>query len=90
MTGTDVKAIREALGRTLGRRLSCRDLGLALGLAPANAGDTVRKWEREGPTGPAAVALNFMREATDISSGAHGVAFEEVIEDMVRALFARV
>lgn len=49
MTGADVKAIREALGRLLGRRVSCRDLGLALGLAPANAADTVRRWESDGP-----------------------------------------
>jgi len=64
MTGEDVKAIREALGR----RVSLRDLGLALGLAPANAKDTVRRWEEEGPTGPAAAALRFIREATDLGN----------------------
>lgn len=68
MTPADVKTIREALGRALGRRVSCRDLGLALGLAPANAGDTVRSWEdgSRDVSGPAAVALDFMRDGTDV------------------------
>ncbi len=67
MTADDVKAIREALGRTLGRRISQNDLGLALGLAPANAADTVRSWEdgKRDVSGPATLALQFMREATD-------------------------
>lgn len=74
MTGADVKSIREALGRALGHRVSCRDLGLALGLAPANAKDTVRSWEdgSRDVSGPAAVALSFMRDGADApDAGAH-------------------
>jgi hypothetical protein len=67
MTGADVKRIREALGRLLGRHVTCRDLGVALGLAPANAGDTVRSWEdgSRDVSGPAGVALCFISLATD-------------------------
>lgn len=88
MTGADVNAIRMALGRVIGRRVSCRDLGLALGLAPANAADTVRRWERDGPTGPAAVALGFMRQATDLMDDFVQPATVEDIERMVRGLFS--
>jgi transcriptional regulator with XRE-family HTH domain len=69
VTGADVKRIREALGETLGRRVSQRDLGLALGLAPANAADTVRRWEHEGPSGPAAVALELLEIAASVEPG---------------------
>lgn len=65
MTGADVKSIREALGRALDRRVSCKDLGLILGLAPKNAADTVRKWEDTEPTGPAAAALRLLHIACD-------------------------
>jgi hypothetical protein len=65
MNGADVKAIRLALRDVLGYEPSCHDLGLALGLAPANAKDTVRKWEADGPTGPAATALKLFALAVD-------------------------
>lgn len=55
MTGEDVKALRESIGRRLGRRLSQRDLCQALGLSVAN--NPVRDWEERGPSGPGAVAL---------------------------------
>ena len=83
MTGDDVRQIREAIGRLLGRKVSQQDLGLALGLAPANAATTVRRWEESEPTGPAAVALAFMREATDLSKADYGGGFEWT----VRVLF---
>lgn len=91
MTAADVKSIREALGRTLGRHISCRDLGMALGLAPANAADTVRSWEdgSRDVTGPAAVALAFMRECTDICATNPGCETQEDIEKMVRRLIAK-
>jgi hypothetical protein len=66
MTPDDVKKIREALGEVVGRRISQHDLGLALGLAPASAGRSVREWETSGPTGPAAAALGFMLLCTGI------------------------
>ena len=87
MTGADVKAIRKALGQLLGQHISVRDLGLALGLAPSNAGDTVRKWEDEGPTGPAAAALTFMREATDIGECANDPNYRGAFEWQVRNMF---
>ena len=53
MTGSDVKEIREKLGDALGRRLSQRDLGLALRLSEGNAARAIRDWEEgSGPTGP--------------------------------------
>src|SRR4051812_47847034 len=58
MTGDEVKAIRQDIGRALGQRVSCRDLALALGIAPQNAKDTGRRWETDGPTGPVATALD--------------------------------
>lgn len=87
MTGADVKAIREALGPIVGRHVSCRDLGLALGLAPANAGHTVRRYEEDGPSGPTAVALMFMRECTRLACNNTGLQTREDIERIVRALF---
>jgi hypothetical protein len=89
MTGADVKAIREALGRAIGRRISCRDLGCALGLAPTNAADTIRKWEAEGPTGPAAVALMFMSGATDIGAP-FNPQHQIIIREIVRGLFRQL
>jgi hypothetical protein len=77
MTGHEVKTIREALGDALGRNVSQRDLGLALGLAPANAKDTVRSWEdgSRDVTGPAATALKFFALSID-ESGPPDVAIE--------------
>lgn len=60
MSADEVKSARLEIGAALGRTLSQRDLGLMLGLAPANADRTVRNWEVDGPTGPAAVALRLM------------------------------
>lgn len=62
MQGAEVKRIREEIGRALGRRVSQRDLGLALGLAPKNADDTARSWEdgSKPVSGPAALALELL------------------------------
>jgi DNA-binding transcriptional regulator YiaG len=85
MTGAEVKAIREALGEALGQRLSQQDLGLMLGLAPKNAGDTVRKWEDSVPTGPAAVALLFMAQGTRLATY-HAPYMPERIRDIILSL----
>lgn len=60
MIGSEVTEIRKTLGAALGRRLSQRDLGLALGLSADNASRAVRDWESDRPTGPAAVALQLL------------------------------
>lgn len=79
MTGDEVKQIRIALGRELGRNVSCRDLGLALRLSVKTAADTVRGWEdgSKDVTGPASVALRFMAEA---ARGAHPVTMRLLFE----------
>jgi DNA-binding transcriptional regulator YiaG len=78
MQGAEVKRIREEIGHAVGRRLSQRDLGLALGLSPANAADMVRSWEdgSKPVSGPAATALNLMAMAFDpIPQATLGEAF---------------
>jgi hypothetical protein len=60
MTGNDVKRIRDAIGAHFGRRISQRDLGLALGLSEKNADRAIREWETDGPTGPGAAALRLI------------------------------
>lgn len=62
MNGDQVKAIREALGVALGRRISQADLAHLLKLAPANGKDVVRSWEdgKKEVSGPAAVALQLL------------------------------
>jgi hypothetical protein len=60
MTGEELRAARGALGEAwgLGRPLHMSELGRALRLQGRDPGSTVRDWERrEGPTGPAAVAI---------------------------------
>src|SRR5579859_2024875 len=66
MRAQEVKDIREALGLALNRRVSQRDLGLALGLSEKNCDRAVREWETFGPSGPAAAALRLMALATDL------------------------
>jgi len=60
MSADEVKMARLEIGAALGKTMSQRDLGLMLGLTPASADRTVRNWETDGPTGPAAVALRLM------------------------------
>jgi hypothetical protein len=62
MTGAEVYTIRNALAEALGRKVSCRDLGLVLSLAPSMAGETVRAWEdgKKPISGPASVALRLL------------------------------
>lgn len=89
MTPADVRKIREDLGRALGRRISQRDLGLALGLTYNSAHDTVRSWEdgSRDVSGPASVALEFMSHASAASPTPPAVS--AFILGLVEDLFAR-
>jgi transcriptional regulator with XRE-family HTH domain len=62
MTPDRVREIREQLGLTQSQ------LGRLLGLAPANAARTIRKWETRGlgygPSGPGAAALALLADLT--------------------------
>ncbi len=86
MTGDDVKAIRQALELRLGRTISRADLGRALGLEPSNAYTAARKWERDGPTGPAAIALTLFREITDLAEMGFTLAARGDLERYVVSL----
>jgi hypothetical protein len=62
MTGSELKDLRERLGDAIGRRLSVADMAKIAGLAPANGGDTWRKWEDgAGPSGPVAALMSILR-----------------------------
>ena len=64
MTGPELKQLREDLGAAIGRRLSVADMAKIAGLAPANGGDTWRKWEDgAGPSGPVAALMSILRLA---------------------------
>lgn len=66
MNPAEVKSIRQAIGRTLGRPIagpaafSQQELGEALGLSENSARKTMERWEKEGPTGPAGIALTYL------------------------------
>lgn len=62
MTGRDVRNARGRLGELwgLGRPLHAAELGRLLRLQGRDPGATVLTWEREGPSGPAAVAIEAM------------------------------
>jgi len=64
MTGPELKQLREDIGAAIGRRLSVADMAKIAGLAPANGGDTWRKWEDgAGPSGPVATLMSIFRLA---------------------------
>jgi hypothetical protein len=66
MKPTEVRSIRHAISRALGRpsvgpaAFSQQELGEALGLAQGSARKTIERWEAEGPTGPAGIALTYL------------------------------
>ena len=63
MTGDELREARARLGQMwgLGRPLGMAELGRALRLQGRDVGATIRDWERrDGPTGPAAVAIEAM------------------------------
>lgn len=60
MDGSQVKLVRASLSKATGKHVSVMDLGLALGLQRKRAERSVREWEHDQPTGPAAVALTYL------------------------------
>lgn len=90
VTSEDCKAIREGLGNALGQRLSQRDLGMMLGLALRNAGDTVRSWEDRSKeiSGPAQLALRLLGAAAGFSVTGDLVTnhFRNCMLDIARSL----
>jgi DNA-binding transcriptional regulator YiaG len=65
LTGHELKQLRNALGEALGKSLSAADMARLCGLPPGNGGDTFRKWEVSGPTGPAAELLRILAMASE-------------------------
>ena len=62
MTGSDLRDARRTLGEMwgLGRPVTMAELGRLLRLKGRDPGASVRDWERDGPTGPASVAIEMM------------------------------
>ena len=64
MTGSELKKLRAVLGSAIGRRLTAADMARLCGLPPEN-GDTIRRWEVTGPSGPASELLRILAMASD-------------------------
>jgi hypothetical protein len=64
MTGSELKRLRAALSSAIGRQLTAADMARLCGL-PAENGDTVRRWEVTGPSGPASELLRILAMASD-------------------------
>ncbi len=62
MTGDDVSAIRAALSDAAGRRIDQPEFASALGLEGPNRRKTVQRWESDGPSGPAGVAMTYLAQ----------------------------
>jgi hypothetical protein len=65
VTGPELRKLRDDLSKALGRPLSAADMARLCGLAPANGGDTIRRWEISGPSGPAGELLRILAMACD-------------------------
>jgi hypothetical protein len=65
MTGPELKQLREDLGEAIGTPLTARDMAKLCGLPAANGGDTIRRWEVAGPSGPAGELLRILAMASD-------------------------
>jgi hypothetical protein len=65
MTGPELRQLREDLGEAIGSPLSARDMAKLCGLPPGNGGDTIRRWEVSGPSGPAGELLRILAMASD-------------------------
>ena len=65
MTGAELKKLRNDLGEAIGRQLSAADMAKLCSLPPGSGGDTVRRWEVSGPTGPAGELLRILAMASD-------------------------
>jgi hypothetical protein len=64
MTGSELKKLRAALSSAIGRQLTAADMARLCGL-PAENGDTIRRWEVTGPSGPASELLRILAMASD-------------------------
>jgi hypothetical protein len=65
VTGSELKQLRNDLGDAIGKPLSAADMAKLCGLAAGSGGDTIRRWEVSGPTGPAAELLRILAMASD-------------------------
>jgi hypothetical protein len=65
VTGSELKQLRNALGEAIGNPLSAADMAKLCGLPAGSGGDTIRRWEVSGPTGPAAELLRILAMASD-------------------------
>jgi hypothetical protein len=66
VTGPELRKLRDDLGEAIGRPLSVVDMAKLCGLPPdKSGGDTIRKWEITGPSGPAAELLRILAMASD-------------------------
>jgi hypothetical protein len=65
VTGSELKQLRNALGEAIGNPLSAADMAKLCGLPAGSGGDTIRRWEVFGPTGPAAELLRILAMASD-------------------------
>ena len=65
MTGSELKQLRNDLGDAIGKPLSAADMAKLCGLPAGSGGDTIRRWEVSGPTGPAAELLRILAMASD-------------------------
>jgi hypothetical protein len=65
VTGSELKQLRNALGEAIGNPLSAADMAKLCGLPVGSGGDTIRRWEVSGPTGPAAELLRILAMASD-------------------------
>jgi hypothetical protein len=65
LTGPELRQLRNDLGEAIGRSLTAADMAKLCGLAPANGGDTIRRWEISGPSGPAGELLRILAMACD-------------------------
>jgi hypothetical protein len=65
VTGPELRQLRSDLGDAIGRPLTAADMATLCGLAPSNGGDTIRRWEISGPSGPAGELLRILAMASD-------------------------
>ena len=65
MTGAELRQLRNDIGEAIGRSLSVADMAMLCNLPAGNGGNTYRRWEISGPTGPAAELLRVLAMASD-------------------------
>jgi hypothetical protein len=65
VTGPELRQLRNDLGDAIGKSLSAADMARLCGLAPGDGADTIRRWEVNGPSGPAGELLRILAMASD-------------------------